>query len=42
MVVSKNYGYHFGGPHNEDYSILMSILGTPYFGKLPNRKDNGA
>ena len=33
--VSKNYGYHFGGPHNKDYSILGSILGSPYFGKLP-------
>ena len=25
-----------GGPHNKDYSILGSILGSPYFGKLPN------
>ena len=24
-----------GGPHNKDYSILGSILGSPYFGKLP-------
>ena len=23
------------GPHNKDYSILGSILGSPYFGKLP-------
>ena len=29
-------GYHFGGPFNKDYSILVSILGSPYFGKLPN------
>ena len=29
-------GYHFGGPHNKDYSILKSILGCPNFGKLPN------
>ena len=27
----------FGGPHNKDYSILGSILGSPYFGKLPYR-----
>ena len=31
-----NYGYLFGGPHNKDYSILGSILGSPYFGKLPS------
>ena len=35
MGVSLNYGYLFGGPHNKDYSILGSILGSPYFGKLP-------
>ena len=28
--VSLNYGYLFGGPHNEDYSILGSI-GVPLF-----------
>ena len=28
-------GYHFGGPHNKDYSILGSISGSPFFGKLP-------
>ena len=22
-------------PHNKDYSIFGSILGSPYFGKLP-------
>ena len=33
--LAGNYGYHFGGPHNKDYSILGSILGLPYFGKLP-------
>ena len=27
-------GYHFGDPH-DDYSILESILGSPYLGKLP-------
>ena len=26
-----------GGPNNRDYSILGSILGSFYFGKLPNR-----
>ena len=36
MGLSQNYGYLFGGPHNEDYSILGSILGSPYFGKLPH------
>ena len=24
-----------GGPHNKGYSILGSILGPPYLGKLP-------
>ena len=27
--------YLFGGPHNKARSILGSILGSPYFGKLP-------
>ena len=35
MGVSQNEGYHFGDPHNKDYSILGSILGSPYFGKPP-------
>ena len=35
--VSQNYGYHFGGPHNKDHSILGSILGCPYLGKVPFR-----
>ena len=35
MGVSQNYGYPFGGPYNKDYSILGSILGSPYLGKLP-------
>ena len=26
--------YQFGGPHNKDYNILGSILGSPYFGQL--------
>ena len=33
MGVSQNYGYLFGDPHNKDYSISGSILGSPYFGK---------
>ena len=37
--VSQNYGYLFGSPHNKDYSILGSILGFPYFGKLPYSVD---
>ena len=32
--VSQN----FGGPHSKDYSILGSILGSPYFGKLPYQR----
>ena len=35
MGVSQHRGYHFGGPHNKDYIILGSILGSPYLGKLP-------
>ena len=34
-------GYDFGGPNNKDYNMLGSILGSPYYGKLPyscNRK----
>ena len=37
--VSQNWGYHFGGSHNKDYSILGSILGSPNFGKLPHEQD---
>ena len=42
MGVSQNEGYHFGGPqnHNEDYSVLGSIVGSPHSGKLPYR-DSG-
>ena len=35
MGFSQNKGYPFGGPHNKDYSMLGSILGSHYFGKLP-------
>ena len=35
LGVSQNEGYLFGGPHHKDYYILGSILGSPYFGKLP-------
>ena len=35
MRVSQNWGVPFWGPNNKDYSILGSILGSPYFGKLP-------
>ena len=34
MGVSQN----FGGPNSKDYSILGSILGSPYFGKLPYQR----
>ena len=27
----------FWGPHNKDYNILGSILGSPYSGKLPKK-----
>ena len=33
-VLKQIVGYLFGGPHDKDYSILGSILGPPYFGKL--------
>ena len=33
--VSQITGTFLGGPHNKDYSILGSILGSPHFGKLP-------
>ena len=32
----KIRGYPFKGPYNKDYNVLGSILGSPYFGKLPN------
>ena len=35
MGVAKILGYLFGDPHNKDFSILESILGSPYLGKLP-------
>ena len=31
----KIMGTFFGGPHFQDYNILGSMLGSPYFGKLP-------
>ena len=33
----KIRGSPFGVPINKDYFILGSILGSPYFGKLPFR-----
>ena len=36
VAVSQNYGYLFGGPHNKDYRILGSILGSSFLGKLPS------
>ena len=35
MGVSQNYGYLCGGSYNKRYSILESMLGSRYFGKLP-------
>ena len=39
--VSQHWGYLVGGPHNKDYSIFGSILGSPYFGKLRFRAGSG-
>ena len=33
--VPKIRGTFLGGPKNKDYNISGSILGSPYFGKLP-------
>ena len=33
LGISQNKGYRFEGSHNKDYSILGSILGSPYFGR---------
>ena len=33
--IPKIRGTFFGGPYSKDYSILGSILGSPYLGKLP-------
>ena len=36
MEASKDWGYLFGCPYNtKDFSILKSILGSPYLRKLP-------
>ena len=37
MGISQDKGCHFGGPHNKDYSILGSICGSSYCGKLTYR-----
>ena len=36
--ISPRLGVRFGGPYKKDYSILGSILGSPYYGKLPYEK----
>ena len=36
MGVSKIMGYLIEGLHNGDYGILRFMLGSRYFGKLPN------
>ena len=36
--VSQNEGYFLEDSNKKDYSILGSILGSPYLGKLPNPK----
>ena len=36
MEISQNWGgYLFGNSYNKYYTILGSILGSPYFGTLP-------
>ena len=37
----KIMGTFLGGPNKKDYSILGSILGSPYFGKLPSSTGSG-
>ena len=34
-------GTFFGGPHNKDYSIVGSKLGSPYLGKPPSPAPSG-
>ena len=34
LGVPQNKGYLFRGPYDKGYSILGSILGPPYSGKL--------
>ena len=41
MGVSQNCGEIFLGPSNKDHHILGSILGSPYFWKLPNQGASG-
>ena len=36
LGFAKIGGYLFGSPHTKDYSTWGSMLGSPYFGKLPN------
>ena len=38
----KIRGTLFGDPHIKDYSILGSILGSPYLGKLPYTQENAS
>ena len=38
----KIRGTFLGCPHNKDYSILGSILGSPDFGKVPYRDHGNA
>ena len=33
----KIRGTLLGGPHNKDYNMFFSILGSLYFGKLPSQ-----
>ena len=35
MGVSQCWGYLIRSPHNKDHIILGSVVGSPYFGKLP-------
>ena len=40
MAVSQNYGYLLRSSNSRDYNTLGSILGSPYFGKLPHQAWN--
>ena len=40
LGVSKKWGVPFWGSLYKDYSILGSIFGSPYFGKLPLRSSS--
>ena len=36
VIISEKMEKPFRDPHNKDYSMLGSILRSPYLGKLPS------